>query len=108
MEAFHKSGFPSIRLCDEFFEIKAIDYWEFRKFLYSEVVTIKYWKESDNGNWALFGSIQMIYANTDTFKLKIIKDNGGDWTYETKSKTSDPEFEAILMQIKKRCGIDPL
>lgn len=105
MEVFHKTGFPIIRLSDAFFEVKAIDYWEFRRFDYSEVVKIDYWKEADKGNWALFGSIAHIYAATDTFQLKIFKNNGGEWTYKTKSKTADNEFEAIIEQLKRRCGI---
>lgn len=105
MEEFHKKGFPIIRLSDDFFEVKAIDYWEFRRFDYKEVVKIDYWKEADKGNWALFGTIHLIYAATDTYQLKIFKDNGGDWTYKTKSKNSDPEFEEVIKRIKTRCGI---
>ncbi|MCR9173337.1 MAG: hypothetical protein NXI10_12630 [bacterium] len=106
MIEFRKEGFPIIRLSDEFFEVKAIDYWEFRRFKYKEVVKINYWKEADKGNWILFGPIHQIYAGMDTYQLKIFKENGGDWTYKTRSKNSDTEFEALIEQLKIRCGIE--
>ncbi len=105
MEEFNKKGCPVIKLYEDHFEIKAIDISSFRSFNYSEVSKIKYFKESDKGNWFCMPWIQVIYSNTDTFRLKIIKQNGGDWEYKTQSKNSDTGFEAVLEKIKHHCGI---
>lgn len=105
MEEFYKKGFPTIKLYEDHFEIKAIDISSFRSFDYSEISKIKYFKEADKGNWFFMLWIQAFYASTDTFRLKIVKQNAGDWEYETQSKNSDAEFEAVLNKIKHRCGI---
>ena len=34
---FEEKGYPIIKVYDDYFEIKAIDYWEFRKFDFSNL-----------------------------------------------------------------------
>lgn len=38
---FEAKGYPIIKVYKDYFEIKAIDYWEFRTFNYSEVKSIE-------------------------------------------------------------------
>jgi len=98
---FKKPGFPIIRLNEDYFEVKAIDYWDFRSFRYDEVVKIKFYKESDSSRlWLL----QAIFPALNPHILKFYKKNGGDWEYQS-SHEEDKEFLAILTEIEKRCKL---
>lgn len=102
MVEFKKPGFPIIKLHEDSFEIKAIDFWEFRTFLYSEVIKIKLYKSDSS---LFFGPISYLaIQEIEPFKLKIYKENGADWTYEAPAK-EDPEFISFINEIKKRCRI---
>ena len=97
-------GFPIIILKEEEFEIKAIDFWEFRTFKYSEVTKIEYSKRLDSQLIFVF-FVYLYELEHAPFKLKIYKKNGADWTYDC-SKNEDPEFNKILREIEVRCGIE--
>lgn len=96
-------GFPTVLLKEDEFQIKAIDFWEFRTFKYSEVTKIEYSKRLDN--YFLGGAFYLIALDHAPVKLKIYKTNGADWTYDC-SKTEHPEFNEILKEIGLRCGIE--
>lgn len=102
METFNKKGFPIINFHDTYFEVKAIDFWEFRSFTYAEVVRIKYYKPEP---WTLGMLSHLLYDEYEPFKLKIYKDNGGDWTYDAPPK-EDPEFNAVIAELIARCGLN--
>lgn len=101
MEEFNKKGFPIVKLHDDNFEIKAIDYWEFRTFKYSEIVKIDYYHNTEK--W--WGFIRGMSSRFEPHKLKIIKANGADWIYNSPSEYSK-EFAIVLREIVKRCGLD--
>ena len=42
IKIFEERGYPIIKIYENYFEIKAIDYWEFRKFEYSNLKEMNY------------------------------------------------------------------
>ena len=101
---FEKTGFPSIKLFDEHFEIKAVDYWEYKSFRYSEVKQILHYYS--NNNWWRQLFINMLYtarifAENDPKILEVKLKNGGDWTYKT-SNSQNSQFSEILKLIRGR------
>lgn len=101
---FEKKGFPSIKLFDEHFEIKAINYWEFRVFKYSEIKEIIHYNPNDkwwNKLYILTSLTAQIFSENDPWTLKVIKNNGGDWTYKT-SYESNSDFRKIINLIKTK------
>ena len=103
MDEFNKEGFPIIKLKDNCFEIKAIDYSEFRTFNYSEIVDINYFNDSgDFWFWPILSILESIYG---TYKLKVIKKNGADWIYKTPSKYNK-EFASVVQEIITRSSIE--
>ncbi len=102
---FVKKGFPSIKIFESHFEIKAIDYWEYRKFNYSEVKNIKHY--NPNNIWymklyILSSLAAQIFSDTDSWILKISKINGGNWKYRT-SYSNSFDFNEIINLISKKC-----
>jgi len=99
---FEQKGFPSIKVFDKHFEIKAIDYWEFRAFNYSDIKEITHYNPNDKW-WNKFyistSFIAQIFSKNDPWILKVIKINGGDWTYKTSHKPNS-DFEKIINRIK--------
>lgn len=109
MKEFNKKGFPIIRLHEDHFEVKAIDYWEFRSFTYEEVVAIDYYNNKNKWWWPLVASssIQVAYfSHYEKYRLKIVKENGGDWTYYA-PHYYDESFVNFLEELIKRCGLEP-
>ncbi|SDF27787.1 hypothetical protein [Ulvibacter litoralis] len=99
---FEKKGFPSIKVFNEHFEIKAIDYWEFRTFNYSDIKEITHYNPNDkwwNKLYIMTSLTAQIFSKEDPWILKIIRINGGDWTYKTSYK-SNSEFKKIINLIR--------
>lgn len=101
MDKFNQDGFPIIRFYDRHFEVKAIDYWEFRSFQYNEVIDIDYYHPSSN--WV--GSSIYFLSQFDPYQLKIKKMNGADWSYNAPSKFNS-EFAEILNELRNKCGLE--
>jgi hypothetical protein len=104
MEEFNQKGFPIIKLHDDCFEIKAIDYWEFRTFKYSEILKIEYFHINEK-YWYLNIFRVFSYSRFEPSKLKVYKQNGADWTYNSPTEFNK-EFNAFIKKIRTRCGID--
>ncbi|PZD76691.1 hypothetical protein [Mesonia sp. K7] len=105
---FKKKGFPTIRVFDKYFEIKAVDYWEFRVFEYAQVKDIIYYdpnKKWWNKLYILTSFTAQIFAKDDPWILKVIKANGGDWDYKI-SPISDPYFRKVIGIIKNKINKD--
>jgi hypothetical protein len=103
MEEFNKKGFPIIKLHDDHFEVKAIDYCEYRTFNYSEVVRIEYDDSSDKfWGWPV---VRLLMSRFGPYKLKLYKQNGADWSYDSPTN-HDKEFELFTQKIKARCGLN--
>lgn len=97
-------GYPVIKTYTDYFEIKAIDYWEYKVFNFSEVKSIKYY--DPNNNWwtkiyILTSLTAQIFSKNDLWLLKITKKNGGHWTYKT-SPERNLEFNQLVNYLKTR------
>lgn len=101
---YKKKGFPIIKIYPTYIEIKAIDYWEFRRFNYSDIKQIKYY--DPNNNWytklaLTFSSlITRIMAEKKYRYLRVIKHNDGYWNYNLPG-TIDEELLDVLQEIEK-------
>lgn len=99
---FEVKGYPSIKVFENHFEIKAIDYWQYRVFKYSEIKKISHYNPN-NKWWNKFfiltsPSIQ-IFSQNDKWVLKVIKNNGADWSYFT-SHEKNSDFNKIIKSIE--------
>ena len=103
MEEFNKKGFPIIKLLDDCIEIKAIDYWEFKTFKYSEILKIDYY-QTNQKYWYLNFLQIFSYSRFEPHKLKIFKKNGADWTFNTTEQHNN-EFDSFIKKIKDRCDL---
>lgn len=101
MQEFKKKGFPIIRIYEDHFDVKALDYWEFRSFRFDEVVNIQY---RDNTSAFTFSLLGYYLSQMDPYSLIIYKSNGGDWKYECPGQ-DDAEFHSILSLLMEKCGI---
>lgn len=99
MKEFHKKGFPVIKMNEESFEVKAVDFSKFRVFMYSEVESVKYTRsEGDLWFWPI---LELISSKIDPYKFIVKKNNGGSWDYISPSKF-DQDFDAIVSDIRSR------
>lgn len=106
---FENIGFPKIKIYEDEFQIMDIDYWEFRTFLFSEVQSIEHYNPNDNWFSRFIISTSMagrVFAKEDSWNLKIVKNNGGDWTYKT-SPIFNPGFKKAINLIKKNIKATP-
>ena len=101
---FKESGYPIIKVYENYFEIKAIDYWEFRKFDFSEVKNIEIKNPTHNllYQFYLFTSLfAQLFSGNEPNSLKIHLKNNGDWSYICTNKKNQ-NFENILKLIQQK------
>ncbi len=103
---FNKKGFPIIRFHDDYFEVKAIDYWEFRSFKYVEVTEIDYYHNKYKW-WNNFSITYFAFSSNEPHKFKVKKENGADWIYDAPRKYSK-EFAEVVKELLKRCNLERL
>ncbi len=99
-----EKGFPIIKILRDEFQIKALDFWYYRKFKYSDVKSISHYNPSDNWFMRLYIATSIagrIFAKKDPWTLKIVLKNGGDWTYQT-SPTHNMKFRKALKLIEEK------
>ncbi len=101
---FEEDGHPKLRVYEDHFEVKDVDYWEFRSFTYDEVKSVEfvdprhYW-------WNQFIMATSILANLfarkgpESIRVKLIK--GGDWTYRI-MKLPTEELREVVREIRRR------
>jgi len=97
-ELYELDGFPSIKVYENHFEIKAIDYSKYRAIKYQEVKEIKFSNPANNSSIQILKKISGTVNNlsrTSPCILKIVLNNGGDWEYKTTNKT-DIDFHKLL------------
>ena len=99
---FQKEGYPIVRLFDEYFEVKAIDYWEFRSFNFSDITKIEYYNLNDRWWMKLIylGSWRVFFEDQEPSILKITKKNGGNWKYKCPNPMSR-EFNNLVRLLNK-------
>ncbi len=101
---FEEKGYPIIKVYENYFEIKAIDFWEFRKFEYSELKELKIVNPFNNWWYRLYVNASWagrMYAHTDPITLKIIKNNEGSWDYKFPNKVHEG-FKKIILEINMK------
>lgn len=101
---FSKKSYPVIKLYDNYFEIKAIDYSKFRQFNYSELKEIKLIDHKQKWWFKLYSLTSFssqIYSANDPIQLKIFKKNGGEWEYKTSNKY-DSAFYSVINEINTK------
>jgi len=98
---FNEKGYPSINVYENYFEIKDIDFWEFRKFNYSETKNVilinpnkSWWKRL----YIATSYAGRVFAKNDPWSLKVNLKKGGDWKYKASAKYSI-EFRKIIKLI---------
>lgn len=104
---FEEKGFPSVKIYETRFEIRAIDYWEFRSFKYAEIKELKYF--CPNNNWfnRLYISMSIagrMFSKNDQWILKIVKSDKDVWEYKTSSKPNT-EFRKALKIINEKVEV---
>ena len=101
---FEKKGYPTIYLFENYFEIKSIDYYAFKKFKYSNLKELKLLNPMDNWWYKLFVYSSwegIMFADTDKIKLKIFNKNKSSWDYLT-CKIENQKFNSIIVEINNR------
>ncbi|MGY6648312.1 hypothetical protein [Wenyingzhuangia sp. IMCC45574] len=104
VEIFEVKGYPSLKVYEEYFEIRAIDYSLSRKFKYYELkkIVIENIKEKWWYKLYIISSIPgMIYSKDDPIKLKIINKRNGIWEYKVSPKFNS-EFRQFISVINHR------
>lgn len=103
-----EKGFPKLKIFENHFEVKAIDFWNFRSFKYEDVMEIKHYNPNDTW-WNRFINTTtwegILFSDSDPWRLKVLLKNGGDWTYETSYRKNQKFREAVMLvneNIKKR------
>lgn len=105
---FTHKGFPSINIFKNHFEIKDIDHGAFRKFKFSEVDKIIHYNPNDVWWKRLYISTSFfgrVFAHEDPWALKVIMNNGGDWTYKTSYKFNS-EFRQTIVLLNNKIQLD--
>ena len=101
---FEENGYPIIKVYKDYFEIKAIDYWEFRTFNYSEVKSIEIIDSRKKWYFQLYQILffnARIFAKDEPVLLRITRKNDGFWDYSAKNEHNS-NFNSILKELKKR------
>lgn len=99
-----EKGYPIIKVYPDYFEIKAIDYWDYRTFNYSDISNINHYDPNDNLWTKIYISTSLsgqIFAKDDPWILKITKKNGGSWTYKTSPKPNS-DFNKVIELLKTK------
>jgi hypothetical protein len=92
VEEFKKKGLPIVRIKEKSFELKAIDYWEFRTFEYDSITRINYSQNIDK--WA-GGGLTLLRIWLDPYEVTIYLKDGESWKYTTKGKY-DKDFAKLI------------
>ena len=101
---FSQSGYPAINIYRDYFEIKEVNFTQFRKFHFSEIQKIKHYNPNNNFWMQLYIMTSLsgrLFSAYDPWKLKIYKKNGGQWNYKTNPRKSQ-KFDLIIEEIRNR------
>lgn len=104
MKEFKKNGFPEILIKKTSFEIKAVDYWEFRSFSFDEVKTIEIINPQNiwyNKLYFVLSLTARIFAKDDPLILRVIKKNDGVWDYNFKNEYNS-DFRSVIKCINQK------
>lgn len=97
---FKTKGYPIIKVYNDYFEIKAIDYWEFRKFEFNKVKKIELYKPSEKISpftLSVISIFQHLFEKHEPNKLIITLQNDGNWEYLSSNKYNENFNEIIRL-----------
>lgn len=101
---FDQKGYPSLRVYDDHFEVKARDYHIYRSFSYRELEKIElidpkhnFWYRHHT-NWTFFGRL---FGKYEPLNLRITKKDGGIREYSVHYKHNQA-FRAVYAEILSR------
>jgi len=103
-QIFKKKGYPIIKVYEDYFEIRAINFSEFRKFEYHNLKKIilkdpkKKWWNRLYISTSIFGQI---FSKIDYIKLKVINKSKREWTYLTPN-TQNSDFNRFTRMINHK------
>lgn len=101
---FSKNNFPIIEVEETEFRIKAIDYWEFRVFMFYEIESVEVINPQKNWFNQLFNTLSPIarkYATEEPLILRVTKKDQGIWDYKIPNKY-DEDFNEIIRLINSK------
>ena len=96
---FEKNGFPIIKVFEEYFEVKAIGFWDFRTFKYSEVKEFDYYNPNEKW-WNIFfnlGGWTTFFDHLEPSIFKIKKNNGSTYEYKCPNEKNKELMELIKL-----------
>jgi hypothetical protein len=104
---FDSKLYPIIKLHDDHFEVKAIDYWIFRSFNYSDVLEIEY--ASVKIWWGLmdifFSLTRLMFYGKKYCELKITMINGTIWNYKVLGLYNQ-KYATSVKHLIAKAGLD--
>ena len=101
---FEAKGYPIIKVYNDYFEIKAIDYWEFKKFEFNYVKKIELYKPSENISpitLSIYSIFKHLFEKHEPNKLIITLQNEGNWEYLSSNKYNE-DFNKIIRLINSK------
>ena len=101
---FEAKGYPIIKVYTDYFEIKAIDYWEFRTFNFSEVKSIEIIDSRKKWYFQLYQILffnARIFAKEEPILFKITLQNKGNWEYLCLNRYNE-DFNKIIRLINSK------
>jgi hypothetical protein len=101
---FEAKGYPIIKVYNDYFEIKAIDYWEFRKFEFNNVKKIELHKPSENISpisLSIYSIFKYLFEKNEPNKLIITLQNEGNWEYLSSNKYNE-DFNKTIRLINSK------
>lgn len=101
---FEAKGYPIIKVYNDYFEIKAIDYWEFRKFEFNYVMKIELYKPFENISpitLSIYSIFKHLFEKHEPNKLIITLQNEGNWEYLSSNKYNE-DFNKIIRLINSK------
>ena len=101
-KVFSKNGFPTIKMFDDHFEINQSNLNTFKKYYFSEIKEFRHYDPNKNFWIRLYIATSFfgrIFSHSDSWKFKIIKKNGGEWSYDTLPER-DLDFELMIKDLK--------
>ncbi|CAG5080372.1 hypothetical protein [Parvicella tangerina] len=98
---FNKAKFPIIKVYRESFEVKALDYWEFRQFDFNQVKSINYY--NPNHLWYnklfFYNAYHAAFKNLEPSIIKVNLMNGENWKYTCPNKI-DKKLSRFLFWLR--------
>jgi hypothetical protein len=101
---FEQKGHPTIKLYDDRISIKAVDYSNFRDFMFDKIEELRFYRPYDNSFFGLLYSLSPgwgKYRESDNYILRVKLKDGEHWDYQTTSNF-DQSFVGFINAIQTK------